>query len=245
MPHGNQKIDDFIQRYQGTWLRLRTAAGTDIYYIKQVDALAVPDAFRIKCLIDDGYLPPVIFAEEDFEIAEAMPTSKYVNTTRKGINFTLYASRIPERQYKRGLCNNTMQYYTPSHQQWNGLEAFVRGLSYSSIPNSAGSGLSVGRDQGWMMASVKFLFDPRYPSFAEACDMMLNMKAWTQAFTQYYCLMHSFKGNELLLCRKNVAIATVKKSSDGQFLITVPNALFKQEIMDLIRRNSISNAIVS
>lgn len=244
-----QEYDDFNQRFLNTYLMAKIRGGEPILiYIRHTKLVANDDKKIVSYIIQyftegtKDHLYDVMI--DELEIIESMPLSKYVNQSYKGKISTLYFSRIPERQFKRGCCQNNIYYKNPHANGIRELYSWSKTLGYSHKAKVDLNQLYWAYDNnGWDFEVLKLLFNPSYPTFELACRAMFNLEGTSMAFSPYYCVGLSFTVSGLELYRKNAPIAEISKSGD-QYLIQPLQNLFRQEILDLIRKGVITNSIV-
>ena len=82
-------------------------------------------------------------------------------------------------------------------------------------------------------------FDPIYPSFGEAIELIKKPNVISVAFAPYYKLGKDWNSPGCWLQRKNISIGKILNHG-----IQVEQELFKQEIHDLVRRGVITNTFV-
>lgn len=244
MPNPNQEYEDFSQRYHNTFLKI-------VGGIFQVPTVAIVKDMKqnpgggFSVYFGSSAAPKMLtqLEKDEFKIVEQMPTSKYVNWNKEGVALSAYYSRIPERQYKRGCCHANMQIHPTMNDILTEMHSY--GASNKVLITKTKEFYMVYQTVSfWGYDSMDFLFDPKYPSFVRACNLLFEWSGLCIAFSQYYCVTLSNMANELNLCRKNVPIATIRPAAGGNFLIKASTDLFKQEILDLIRRGVITNSIL-
>lgn len=258
MPNPNQEHDDFVQRFHNTWVRVEFPKEGRVAVTSIRDVKASPNG-NYTVGFNAHWLPNyqagmMFFATRDeFKILESLPSSKYINCNtgkQEGGKWlsksAAYFSRVPERQYKRACCPNTYTWYLMCSTEIAMLRGVVRDFGYMiDIGDEWASGEYRAGGNGWGQTEVEQLFDPMYPTFTEAAHLLLNGEhGFSCAFSQYYCLALSFRHNALDLCRKNIPIARVTPQGNGQFMIQTEYDLFRQEILDLMRRGPITNSIL-
>lgn len=245
-----QSMEDFVQRFHGTYLKIKTKTQEKPFLVLVKDvkpgtAIGSYSVSMTKMSAGEKSVNIAIMGGE-FEIVEYLPYSKYINLyISHGINVAAYFSRIPDRQYKRGCCGNTFFWWLHQASDIGQLPGFLKEQGYSIIKNKDWEALIYAFDHTtpWMDPHVQFLFDPIYPTFEKASNMVFSGNAFSCAFSKYYATAISFIHSGIDLCRKNVPIARITKQ-EHQLVITPTSDLFRQEISDLIRGSVITNSIL-
>lgn len=243
-------LEDFSQRYQGTYVKIKHPYfnGEAVVTIEEVKACSVviggkqKISYLVGAKNKGGYLLNIPI--EEFDIVDSIPASKNINVDVKGIGTCIFYYRNPERQYKRGTCGHNVAIWmgglTPeSHSDWIRKQGYVYHTEVSTFRS-----LSSRASFGWDWEAVEFFFNPQYPHFQEALRMISHGECWAKAFHPYYSLHLSDHNHNFILCRKLVPIAEVKKGN-GIIEIQVAGSIFKQELMDLQKRNILTNCMIT
>lgn len=224
-----QEVSDFVQRYKDTWVKASWEGKEPIVVF--ITGTTTNKGKSLVCALrgDNGHTVPM----DKFTIQKSLPSSKFVNLSG-GI---LYGSRVPERQWKRGVCKNTYLIHDPIAAQlnrlWGTLDAEKSKYDFGEL-NMLNNMRRGATSQFWQPTILDQFFDPVYPSYLDCWKRLKEGKAFAVAFHPQYCLSLSLDEENFVIIRRNSVIAIVDKTSPTN--ITPIDPIFKQELIDLSRK---------
>lgn len=140
--------------------------------------------------------------ETNCSVVCVFPERRLFNSNNQALEFV----RKPNRQYRRGICKDNMQIYSPIRKYWG------------------------GDDHPWDIHTIKHALYPTYPANCEeALNSLLKGTAVSVALNEKFFVSLSFTTTKdifyVFYC--NVCIGFFKKD-----VIYIKHALFKQEVLD-------------
>jgi hypothetical protein len=120
-----------------------------------------------------------------------------------------YFYKLPNRQYRRGVCKDNCSIIDPVYELWVPKNYFSGNLLY-------------------------FAFNPHYPDIQSAMKLLRNREAASVAFTKDFGLCLSVTGNkdDLFLWYHDTMIGKIDKKDQ----VTIGNPHFEQEVLDNMKQ---------
>lgn len=230
--------NDFSQKYKGTsvvasWPKGKVEAGiSEVVLIEgtngQEDHPKSKD-FDILCRkFGEGELTRIPF--KTFVVEKPLPQSGFYNFN----NHTIFYSRIPERQWRRGFCSQTMKNSSLNN---NIQETLLEGLENNKFKFPGGPRFaSIVSSQSFFDLTVaNGLFFPQYPTYKNTHHILKSLsQCISQAFYRDFALSLCADTENFALFHENCRIAEVDPIDFNK--VYVKEKLFFQEIIDLFRR---------
>lgn len=220
---------EFNHRYRHTWISYRYAGANCVGYVTDVTPVT-KQLFRID--FHNG----LYLRSDNIELLEVFPTSKYVNASYNSYKHPIYFGRKADRQYKRGTSNATFRCHSILREHMNDCKGMLKIEQMAAVANPEFKlfldALSEPMERGDIIYD---LFFPTYPSFQEAIEQLKKSEVFGVAFHKYYMISKQYVKNPWLF-RKNFPVAEIVGDR-----MDIKQDLFKQEIIDLFRRNHITH----
>lgn len=238
---------DFPQRYRETYVLAHDTKGflgphPGVVFI--FGSAGVGKTHRVVCspigTIDKNLEIPY----DAFKIIKGIPSNKFINSDSGNV---IYYSRIAERQWRRGVCDSTFTAHNISKTDKERIKTALKGTAYSikSAENTKNPMLylSGSGDYSFSMKNMMKLFQPNYVGYFEAFESIVTGKRYSTAFCEQMYLTSSPKSKNLLLGIGGVEMAEVDISNPNSIIVKEP--LLYQEILDLVKRQALTNVKVT
>ena len=190
-------IDEMKKKYENTYLLLIKPDETE----EIVCYKGFHDGFHY--FRDELGVDIKLRHETKTRIICAFPERRLFNSNKIALEFI----RLPHRQYRRGICKDNVQIYSPVRKIWNN----------DSHP--------------WDSKVLREAIFPQYPSnIEEALDKLNKKEILSIALNDKFMLSLNWSANKqnlLFLFYSNKVIGTVENNK-----LKIGHQLFKQEILD-------------
>lgn len=230
-----QPAADFHGKFKDTYVLASSDKFEDsVIYIADIHPIV--DDPKAKNFHITAYIKSegIVVEYRNLKILAAMPSSKYVNDGE----YALYFARMAERQWKRGLCKNTMGVSITG----SGLAQVERAFFMEKKQFNKKFTFKWSSQGNYLNTDMaKRLFKPEYNSYLDTINLLKNYQVISHAFHQSYCLALSAVHDGLDLYRESSILGRV--SCDNPMKVVLNSKLFLQEVTDLYRRMGLTAQI--
>lgn len=198
----NMSVDEMSKKYLNTFLVLKSKNSNNplvVCYKGHEDGFFV--------FVDEHGMKIILNHDTDVEIINMFPERCLFNSNKVALEFV----RMPNRQYKRGMCKDNVQIYSPVRKTMD------------------------GRAYNWNIKTIKDALFPVYPkNCEEAIEALANKDVASIAINPTFMLSQSITNNTKTkriyhLWFSNKVIGYWEKGT-----VHIKHNLFKQEVLDNI-----------
>lgn len=226
-----QPANDFSAKFRETFV-LASISGKDpqVVYIHEILPGDSGTSKKFAIVYQTQHDTSNTVFIDQFKITSTLPTSKFIDNTP----YATYFHRNAERQWRRGLCNNTMSGYHIGQT----LSLVEKHFHSKGKQFNKKLGIIKFGQLGIDFSTAIPLFNPSYPAYDMAIEKLKNLKAISVPFHTSYCISLSGNSSGYKLYRETSHIGDIDENAPRR--IKLNSKLFLQETMDLFRRSGVN-----
>lgn len=237
---------DFNQRYAETFVLAQEVGeqsvitDPEVVKVLQIGSSTTPNSFGSVAFTKDGkktWVTPL----ENFKIIQGIPSNKLINSEW---NYVVEYSRMPDRQWKRGVCSSTFHAYHPSRWDREALVQSFKGTQYiiKSAKEKGFTSLAGNPDRSYSFLNMKELFLPKYPTYDKAIELLNTGTNYSVAITEKVYVSHSPRTKNYVIAIGSSKVGEIPPNKPDTIIIK--EKLLQQEVLDLVKRNHLNAKVV-